>query len=203
MPTLLLTGCAAGNRPAPAQSANLAGYPGPSATPSAAPAGPGATARGTFLPWTPGATAVTYDTAVVPPGAVAAVTVARRESGVTVRLAVTGMVPRRSYGAHLHTGPCTAMPEQAGPHYQHRPDPKASPSHPSTDPRFANPRNELWLDFTADARGAAVVGVTQPWTFDEVHPPRSLILHAESTRTGKGVAGTAGPRVACLTLAAR
>jgi Cu-Zn family superoxide dismutase len=79
----------------------------------------------------------------------------------------------------------------------------AAASPPSADPAYANPRNEVWLDFTADTRGAATVTASQDWAFDEAEPPRSLIVHAEHTRTVAGKAGTAGPRVACLTLGTR
>jgi Cu-Zn family superoxide dismutase len=71
------------------------------------------------------------------------------------------------------------------------------------DPAYANPRNEVWLDLTADAAGAAAVTTRLTWTFDEVEPPRSLVLHAEHTRTAAGTAGMAGARVACLTLGPR
>ncbi|MEU8616101.1 superoxide dismutase family protein, partial [Actinoplanes sp. NPDC048791] len=158
------------------------------------------TVAGTFLPFPQSARAVTYDPKVVPPGATAQLTISRTATGTTVRLTAGGLVPRRAYGAHLHTRPCTATPEDAGPHYQHSPDPKAAASPPSVDPAYANPRNEVWLDFTADARGGAAVTARQNWTFDEVEPARSLIVHAEHTRTAAGKAGTAGPRVACLTL---
>jgi Cu-Zn family superoxide dismutase len=186
----------------------VSGAPRPE-LPSSAPAGdPGAplaegTVTGTFLPFPQSARAVTYDPKVVPPGATAQVSIARTAQGTTVRLTAGGLVPRRAYGAHLHTQPCTATPEDAGPHYQHSPDPLAAASPPSVDPAYANPRNEVWLDFTADASGAATVTARQNWTFDEVEPPRSLIVHAEHTRTAAGKAGTAGPRVACLTLATR
>ena len=161
--------------------------------------------RARSCPTGPARPAITYDPAVVPAGATAqAHRSPRPPYGATVRLTVTGLVPRRAYGAHLHTEPCTATPDEAGPHYQHQPDPKAVASPPSVDPAYANPRNEVWLDFTADAPGrghrppAARTGrSTRP------HPPRSLIVHAEQTRTGPGKAGTAGPRVACLTLRAR
>ncbi|HEX8348206.1 MAG TPA: hypothetical protein VF657_26275 [Actinoplanes sp.] len=158
------------------------------------------TAHGVFMPYRAGATAVTYDPAVVPAGASATVTRASARGGTTVRLTVTGMVPRRAYGAHLHTEPCGRTPEQAGPHYQNEPDPKAVASPPSVDPRFANPRNEVWLDFTADATGSATARTSLTWPFDSVNPPRSLVLHAERTRTAAGRAGNAGPRAACLTL---
>jgi Cu-Zn family superoxide dismutase len=189
---LLLAGCDTTGTPAVHEAVHeaLPHHPSAAAVPANA-------VRGTFLPYTPGAAAVTYDPAVVPPGSVATLTFDRRPGGLAVRLAVTGVVPRRSYGAHLHTSTCTAVPAQAGPHYQHVQDPRT----PSVDPSYANPRNEVWLDFTADARGAAVVTAEQDWTPDPVRPPRSLVLHAETTRTLTGMAGMAGPRVACLSLA--
>ncbi|MFI5492209.1 superoxide dismutase [Actinoplanes sp. NPDC051859] len=152
------------------------------------------TASGIFQPQ--GTQAITYDTAVVPAGATAQVSVSTTAQGVRVRLAVTGLASRRAYGAHLHTKTCTSVPDDAGPHYQHQ----VAPSQPSTDPAYANPRNEVWLDFTTDPRGAATVASQQPWSFDPIRPPRSLILHAQLTRTDAGQAGTAGARVACLTL---
>ncbi|GGQ50886.1 superoxide dismutase family protein [Couchioplanes azureus] len=154
------------------------------------------TASGTFQPVPDGTQAITYDSAAVPPGATAQVSVATTVQGIRVRLAVTGLVSRRAYGAHLHTKTCTSVPDDAGPHYQHQ----ADPSQPSVDPAYANPRNEVWLDFTTDPRGAATVAAQQSWTFDPVRPPRSLVLHAQLTRTDPGKAGTAGARVACLTL---
>jgi superoxide dismutase, Cu-Zn family len=159
------------------------------------------TVTGTFLPYPESTRAITYDPKVVPAGATVQVTVSKTADGARVRLAVSGMVPKREYGAHLHTQPCTAAPDQAGPHYQHNPDPKAAASPPSVDPAFANPRNEVWLDFTADTQGSATATATEDWMFDETNPPRSLIVHADRTRTAVGKAGTAGPRVACLTLA--
>jgi Cu-Zn family superoxide dismutase len=200
LPAALLAGCAD-----PLATAPLSG-------PSAAPAAPSLSAapglsapgdirvpeppgRATFVPYAPGATAITYDPAVVPPGATAEVAVLPAAAGVTVRLAAAGLVPRRAYGAHLHTRPCSAAPDAAGPHYQHRRDPRT----PSVDPAYANPRNEVWLDFTADAAGAATVTAGHP-AFPPAAPPRSLVLHAAPTRTAAGEAGTAGPRVACLTL---
>ena len=158
--------------------------------------------RAVFLPYKPGATAVTYDPKLVPAGATAQVTMRPAADGVTISLSVTGMVPRRVYGVHLHTDPCGAQPTEAGPHYQHRPDPKAVASPPSVDPEFANSRNEVWLDFVADSLGAGTANSTKPWRLDEINPPRSLIVHAEQTKIDPGVAGTAGPRVACLTLPA-
>ena len=156
---------------------------------------PDTVAAGTFLPFRPGSAAITYDPAVVPPGATAAVSITKIPYGVTVRLTVGGLVPRRVYGAHLHTAPCTGVPDAAGPHYQHQPAPSPAP-----DPMYANPRNEVWLDLTTDATGAATSASRQQWVFTPAQRPRSLVLHADPTRTGAGVAGTAGARVACLSL---
>jgi Cu-Zn family superoxide dismutase len=217
-PTLLLVvGCGDDDPPAAQQPGTATTTPAVSPTPSPGPTGaetgvygpdtpvPTETVKAvagakTFGPWKAGATAVTYDQALVPTGATAAVSAGKADAGVKLRLVVTGLKPSRGYGAHLHTDPCAAAPASAGPHYQHNPDPKAIASPPSVDPKFANPRNEVWLDFTTDAEGAATVTATQIWPFDEISPPRSLILHAETTKTAAGKAGTAGDRVACVTL---
>jgi len=95
--------------------------------------GPSLVASGTFQPYRPGSTAITYDPAVVPAGARARVAITRTPAGLIVRLTVAGMVPRRPYGAHLHTQPCGATPDAAGPHYQNRRDPRT----PSVDPSYA------------------------------------------------------------------
>jgi Cu-Zn family superoxide dismutase len=185
-PALFLTAC--GQQSVPAT--------GTLVLPSAEAPAHALSARGTFMPYTPGATAITYDTSVVPPGATAKVVTTKTTHGVRVRLSVTGMIPRRGYGAHLHTMPCESTPDAAGSHYQHL----ADPSKPSVDPSFANPMNEVWLDFTTGTTGAATVTSTEAWSFDAKHPPRSLVIHAQVTSTQPGTAGTAGPRVACLTL---
>ena len=206
-PVALLAACTGTADVRPAASASLPTSPSAwtlyqgSAPGSPAPTrAPDAVAKGTFLPYRPGTTAVTYDPAVVPPGAVAEVAVTRLPSGTAVRLSAAGLVPRRAYGAHLHVRPCTAVPAEAGPHYQHRADPAAAVSPPSVDPSYANPGNEVWLDFTADASGAATAQRELAWSFAPGAAPRSLVLHAQQTRTATGVAGTAGARAACLTL---
>ena len=156
---------------------------------------PAAVTEGTFRAWSEATPAVTYDTRAVPEGATARLAVTDTTHGVRVRLKVTGLVPGRSYGAHLHADPCTDKPAGAGPHYQQRID----PVQPSTDPRYANPRNEIWLDFTADAAGTGRASSAQRWHLDGSRPPWSMVLHAERTHTAPGQAGTAGARVACLT----
>jgi Cu-Zn family superoxide dismutase len=134
----------------------------------------------------------------VPVGATAAITVRETEDATTVTLAVTGLPTARAYGAHLHTRPCGPAAADSGPHLQHSPDPAASVSPPSVDPSYANPANEVWLDFTTDGAGAAASSATLDWRFDPA--PRSLVIHAQPTRTAPGVAGTAGARAACLSL---
>src|SRR6266511_4195694 len=148
------------------------------------------TASGTFVAYTPGATAVTYDPALVPVGATATATITQTASNTRVQLTVAGLRPNRGYGAHLHTNPCGPTGDTAGPHYQHQHDPAASASRPSVNPSYANPHNEVWLDFTTDGNGSASSTATQPWTFGT--SPRSLIINAMTTKTAPGQAGTAG-----------
>ncbi|MDI6105271.1 superoxide dismutase family protein [Actinoplanes sp. NEAU-A12] len=190
----LLTGCAEDIDEPPvvtASSATAAGSPA-----SGAPV----TATSTFAPYTANATAVTYDPALVPAGATAAVTFMPAADSTTVQLRVGGLQPGRGYGAHLHVNPCGPTGEAAGPHYQKQADPAASASPPSVDPSYANPRNEVWLDFTTDATGNATTTATQPWTFEPPRAPRSLVIHAQTTKTGPGEAGSAGARAGCVTL---
>jgi superoxide dismutase, Cu-Zn family len=149
-----------------------------------------------FQPWAAGVQAVTYDPELVPPGATAQVEFSSTGQNLWVRLEVTGLAPGHGYGAHMHVAECGKDPKAAGPHFQHRPDPVS----PSVDPAYANPANEVWLDFTADARGAATASREQHWMFSTDRLPKSLVLHARTTQTAPGVAGTAGDRVGCLNL---
>lgn len=185
---LLLTGC--GGHPHPAEQAGEAtGRPTGGAT---------VTSEATFAAYSPGAHAVSYDPRLVPPGSTGKVVLTRDAARTQITLELTGLVPDRTYGAHLHANRCGPDPKAAGPHYQHSPDPATSGT--STDPRFANPRNEVWLDFTSDARGAGRAQSTQDWVAGQ-RAPRSLVIHAARTQTAPGSAGQAGPRLACLDLA--
>jgi Cu-Zn family superoxide dismutase len=210
-PIVLISSCANGVAEAPvaapgpstSASAWLLYQGSPSADPDQLVPGeggpPSTVASGTFLPFRPGSTAITYDPAVVPPGARVRLAITKIPYGMVVRLTAAGLIPRRAYGAHLHTMPCTAVPDEAGPHYQHRQD----PSSPSVDPSYANPHNEVWLDFTADASGSATAVSRQDWSVGPAAMPRSLVIHAERTSMAAGMAGKAGPRAACLTLPAQ
>lgn len=141
--------------------------------------------------------AYTYDATLVPAGAwIAAVSTSARHS-TTTALVVRGLLPGRTYGAHIHVNPCGAAPAAAGPHYQQVPD----PVQPSVDPAYANPENEIWLDFKTDQTGSAVMTSVNRWRYRAA--PGAVVIHAEATQTEAGHAGMAGARVACLTLAAK
>src|SRR5690606_6964589 len=138
--------------------------------------------------------AVTDDQALVPAGAGGAVQARSGEGTTTVRLAVRGVERNRVYGAHVHMKPCGPEPDSAGPHFQYSVD----PAQPSTDPTFANPQNEIWLDVTTDDTGAGSTESTVAWTFPPDRRPKSVVLHDHATSHEPGEAGEAGARVACI-----
>jgi Cu-Zn family superoxide dismutase len=153
-----------------------------------------ATANGTFTAYAPGAPAVTYRPDLVPAGARAHVfSLSAAHAGTTTTLVVTGLRPGRAYGAHAHAQPCGATGDAAGPHFQYAPD----PAKPSVDPAYANPRNEIWLDFTTDRLGTGFARSAVGWTFGE-RRARSVVVHETHTHTDPGHAGTAGARLACV-----
>ncbi|NIJ14826.1 Cu-Zn family superoxide dismutase [Saccharomonospora amisosensis] len=140
------------------------------------------------------AAALTYYPTLVPAGAEAGVVSASQSmTGTVTKLAVSGLVPNRAYGAHVHTDRCGPTGADAGPHYQNVPDPNP----PSTDPAYANPANEIWLDFTTDSEGSASAVSEVDWVFQDPRP-RSVVIHERHTSTGTGVAGEAGERLACV-----
>lgn len=152
------------------------------------------TAGGTFTAYAPGAHAVTYRPDLVPPGARAHVfSLSAAHAGTRTSLVVTGLLPGHSYGAHAHAQPCGATGDAAGPHFQHVPDPVK----PSVDPAYANPRNEIWLDFTTDRLGTGFARSTVDWTFG-ARRADSVVVHETHTHTDPSHAGTAGARLACL-----
>lgn len=138
-------------------------------------------------------TALTYDEEQVPAGAGVLVSAVEADGGTTVVLAVQGLQPDRDYGAHVHVNGCGATGDAAGPHFQDQPDPVT----PSTDPAYANPENEIWLDFTTDASGAGHASSTVDWVVGD-RPAASVVIHAEHTHTEAGTAGAAGTRLACV-----
>ncbi|MQA07760.1 MAG: superoxide dismutase [Pseudonocardiaceae bacterium] len=151
-------------------------------------------AHGTFDEYHPGRTASTYDPALVPVGSKAKVFgVAPPSGGTKVGLAVRGLVPEREYGAHVHTNSCGETGDAAGPHFQNVPD----PVQPSTDPAYANPENEVWLDFTTDKHGTGFAKSRVDWQVGD-RSAKSVVIHEEHTHTAPGEAGQAGARLACI-----
>lgn len=152
--------------------------------------------RGVLAPSGP---AVTYDPAAAPEAARLAVEVTAHRGATTATFRVEGMVPGRGYAAHAHVRSCGPGGADAGPHYQDRIDPAATPETPSSDPAYANPRNEFWLDLRTDATGAGSATTTVPFALAD-RAPESVVVHeSETTATAPGRAGGAGGRLACLT----
>ncbi|MEU3642567.1 superoxide dismutase family protein [Lentzea sp. NPDC034063] len=139
---------------------------------------------------------ITYDVARIPLGAKLSTGSSIANGQTTVELKVSGLLPNTKYGSHVHTKPCGAKPADSGPHYQNEKDPVS----PSVDPKYANAQNEIWLDFTTDAQGAATGTATVGWEFRKGEA-NAVIVHATHSSTEHGKAGTAGDRLACLTAA--
>ncbi|ABD12234.1 superoxide dismutase [Frankia sp. CcI156] len=138
--------------------------------------------------------AVTYDRHLVPVGA-GAVVLAAGGPRTVVGLVVQGLLPGHRYGAHVHQKACGATGTAAGPHYQNVPD----PVQPSVDPAYANPHNEVWLDFSTDADGNGQAFAVVDWNF-RAGGARAVVLHEHGTSGMPGEAGSAGPRAACITV---
>jgi Cu-Zn family superoxide dismutase len=154
--------------------------------------------RGTFATPAEAANAFTYNS-LVPAGARVKVDswyLPDGRSVVVVR--ASGLEADHEYGAHAHANACGATGLAAGPHYQFAMDPVL----PSTDPAFANPANEVWLDFTTDAKGRGWAMAIQDWQPHADRRPGSVVLHIEHTQDGSngGTAGAAGARLACVTV---
>ncbi|BBJ44193.1 hypothetical protein SSPO_069110 [Streptomyces antimycoticus] len=113
--------------------------------------------------------------------------------GTFVFLSVRGLTPHHHYGIHVHTKPCGTKPDSSGPHYQNKEDPRQ----PSTNPKYANPHNEVWLDVTTNGAGKGYAKSWQKWQFRSGEA-RSVVIHKHATGTTQGKAGQAGARVACV-----
>ena len=123
------------------------------------------------------------------------------DGGTTaVQLEVAGLLPGRGYAAHAHVNACGPTGDAAGPHFQNQVDPAAAPGRPSTDPAFANPQNEIWLDLRTDGEGDGESTAEVPFVFADRAPASVVIHEAEVTATTPGQAGSAGARLACLTI---
>ncbi|HEU0088792.1 MAG TPA: superoxide dismutase [Pseudonocardiaceae bacterium] len=208
--TLAALGVAVAFAPLACSSQQNASQPAtsPPATTSAAntsatsPAGPAAklSGGGTLAAPEQATDAFTYDPALAPVGAYLAVTMATLPDSTRVELDVSGLLPNRGYAVHLHAKPCGPTGAAAGPHFQHQIDPAATPDQPSTNPEFANPRNEIWLDVRTDATGSGTSSTEVPFVFTDRRPASVVVHKAMATATGPGQAGMAGERIACVTL---
>jgi superoxide dismutase, Cu-Zn family len=145
--------------------------------------------------------AITYNPDLAPVGAaLTAALIPSSDGSTTAELTVSGLLPNRGYAVHAHTKACGATGEAAGPHFQNHGDPAATPQAPSTNPEYANPRNEIWLNVRTDTAGAGTSRTTVPFVLTD-RVPGSIVVHeAMQTSTGPGEAGQAGARIACLTL---
>ncbi|TCO32723.1 Cu/Zn superoxide dismutase [Kribbella steppae] len=95
----------------------------------------------------------------------------------------------RSFGAHLHAGPCVAGDgAAAGPHYN-------TDTIAGTVPPRVNPSTEIWFDFTVSPSGAGNAMTVVPFT--PLPGNRSVVIHEKPTDHH----GAAGQRLACLPLA--
>ncbi|MBV8997281.1 MAG: superoxide dismutase family protein [Pseudonocardiales bacterium] len=156
---------------------------------------------GALAPATRSSTADTYNPALAPAGARVSATMTPSGDTTTVELTVSGMLPNRGYAVHAHTNVCGDTGVAAGPHYQNRIDPAATPQKPSSNPEYANPRNEIWLDVRTDSTGSGTTRTTVPFVFADRGPGSIVVHEAMETATAPGKAGQAGARIACVTLA--
>ncbi|MGY0023691.1 superoxide dismutase family protein [Streptomyces sp. cg35] len=124
--------------------------------------------------------ALTYDMKLVPAASWVRVEQHGHGAGMTVSLDVDGLAPKHAFGAHVHQKPCGADPAAAGGHYQH-----------VVDPDQMNADNEVWLDFTTDAKGKGAAEVRKKWGL-RPGEANSVVIH--------DVPGGAGRRVACFTV---
>jgi Cu-Zn family superoxide dismutase len=119
-----------------------------------------------------------------------------------VVLRASGLAANYEFGAHAHAKACGPLGGDAGSHYQFTMEPATVPPTPSTNPAYANPVNEVWLDFTTDSKGRGWAMAVQDWQPHADRRPGSVVLHIEHTHDGSdgGAAGTAGARLACVTV---
>ncbi|GAA1982462.1 superoxide dismutase family protein [Kitasatospora viridis] len=163
-------------------------------SPGAGAAEPVTVAGGAFAPAAaaPGPTALSFAPDLVPLGAGARVLAVAEGGRTRLTLSVRGLAPDHDYPAHVHTRSCGSAPADSGPHYQDRVD----PVQPSTDPAYANDRNELHLLLHTDADGNGEATAEVAWTF-RPGGANSLVLHA-----GPDAAGHAPTdRVGCVNAA--
>jgi Cu-Zn family superoxide dismutase len=69
----------------------------------------------------------------------------------------------------------------------------------ATDPMYANPMNEIWLDFKTDPLGNGSANRTVDFAIMKENA-KAVVIHDQATKTGAGEAGTAGAKLACVNL---
>ncbi|MFI0465595.1 superoxide dismutase family protein [Saccharopolyspora sp. 5N102] len=181
---VLIAGCGGGQAPAPSEQPATQEHGEHQAAKQTS---------ATFEPYKEGATAITYNPEQVPAGSRVDLSSERTNGQTKITVNVEGLQPNRDYGAHVHTKPCGPTGEDAGPHFQE----KADPVKPSVDPAYANPQNEVWLDFHTDTQGNGTATAEGNWSFDNRQDAKSFVIHEMHTHTEPGKAGTAGGRLAC------
>jgi Cu-Zn family superoxide dismutase len=153
-----------------------------------------------------GTLAFTYNPQLAPPGAHISVLMAPHNESTTAEMTVSGLLPNRGYAAHANVNACSPNPAAEGPTYQNRIDPavntKAIGQQRSTNPEYANPQNEVWLDVRTDGSGSGTSRVTLPFVFTDRGPGAVVLYDGEQTNTAPGQVGQAGNPIACVSLSA-
>lgn len=94
--------------------------------------------------------------------------------------------PGRTFGAHLHTGPCIAGDgTAAGPHYN-------ADAIAGRVPVTVSTETEVWLDLKISRNGNGMAVAAVP--FIPTPGNRSIVIHQDPTDQH----GAAGPRLACI-----
>jgi Cu-Zn family superoxide dismutase len=147
--------------------------------------------------------AITYDPDLAPIGAAMTATIIPTSEGSTAQLTVLGLLPDRGYAVYAYNKACGPTAGSAGTRFQNHLDPAATSSGPSTDPRYANPDNEIWLDVRTDDAGTGTSATTIPFILTD-RVPHSIVVHDDMhTPKNPGQATHPGARIACLTLSPR
>ena len=147
--------------------------------------------------------AITYDPDLAPIGAAMTATIIPTSEGSRAQLTVLGLLPDRGYAVYAHDKTCGTTTSAAGERFQIHRDPAATSAAPSTDPNYANPDNEIWLDVRTDDAGTGTSATTIPFVLTD-RVPGSLVVYAGMhTPPNPAQAGNVGAPIACLTLSRR
>ncbi|HET9254132.1 MAG TPA: superoxide dismutase [Pseudonocardiaceae bacterium] len=149
--------------------------------------------------------AVTYNPTLAPVGAHMKATLNPSGDSTVADLSVSGLAPNRGFSVIAHVNTCGGGPGGEGPRFQKRIDPAIDPAKPyvpSTNPEYANPTNEIWLDVRTDSTGSGTSHAEVPFVFTD-RGPGSLVVHdQQQSSPGTAQAASSDDRVACLSLRA-